>query len=148
MSGAVGHGLLLAGRMLLGGVLAYMGLHKAMDPIGFLKLVREYHMVEQAFWLNGIAAVVPWLEVFCGLLLIVGLAVRGTALVTLGMLIAFTALVAWRAVGLQTALQLPFCAVRFDCGCGGGVVWICHKLLENGAMMALAAGLVWAGRGK
>jgi hypothetical protein len=29
--------------------------------------------------------------------------------------------------------------VKFDCGCGAGEVYICHKLAENAALLLLAA---------
>jgi hypothetical protein len=36
-----------------------------------------------------------------------------------------------RALAIQSAQAIPFCAVKFDCGCGTGEVFICRKLLEN-----------------
>jgi len=47
------------------------------------------------------------------------------------MLVPFTVLVFRRALAIQSALAIPFCAVKFDCGCGTGEVFICRKLLEN-----------------
>ena len=64
-------------RWFLGAVFLYMGLNKALDPVGFLKLLNEYHLVNQPFLLNSLAAVLPWFEVFCGLLLLAGVGVRG-----------------------------------------------------------------------
>jgi hypothetical protein len=49
-------------------------------------------------------------------------------------------------VDLQAAGQLPFCAVRFDCGCGAGEVGICSKLLENGLLILLSLWLLIAPR--
>ena len=138
---------LAAGRILMGALFIYMGLSKALHPVAFLKLVRQYEMVSSPLLLNLIAAVLPWFEVFCGAVLVLGVATRGAALLTLGMLAPFTGLVARRALALQAAGGLPFCAVRFDCGCGAGEVYICHKLAENTLLMALAAALlVWGGR--
>src|SRR6476620_3739017 len=89
---AVDAGTVLA-RWILGGMFVYMGLHKALDPVEFLKLVRQYEMVNSSFVLNSIAAALPWFEVFCGLLLLTGVAVRGAALMLVAMLIPFTLLV-------------------------------------------------------
>jgi hypothetical protein len=86
--------------------------------------------------------IIPWFEVFCGLLLLAGIAVRGTALALLCLLLPFTGLVFHRALLLQTALAIPFCAVKFDCGCGTGAEFICRKLLENFLLILLAAGLL------
>ena len=74
----------------------------------------------------------------CGLLLLAGIAVRGSALLLLGMLVPFTLVVLKRALAIHAAKAIPFCAISFDCGCGGGAVVICHKLLENGFLMLLS----------
>jgi hypothetical protein len=42
---------------------------------------------------------------------------------------------------------MPFCTVKFDCGCGAGEVFICHKLVENTVLLLLAAWLL-TGRGR
>lgn len=131
-------------RWALGALFLYMGLSKAMQPVEFLKLVREYELVQTPFWLNTIAAALPWFEVFCGLLLLAGVAVRGTALLLLGMLLPFTWIVLQRALAMQAELAIPFCAVRFDCGCGAGEVLICHKLIENGLLILLSGWLLFS----
>jgi hypothetical protein len=95
-----------------------------------------------------VAAALPWFELFCGLLLVLGVAVRGTALVALLLLVPFTAVVLHRALGIQEATGLAFCAIRFDCGCGTGEVAICRKLVENGVLMALAMGMVMGRRSR
>ena len=137
----------VAARWLLGALFVYTGLEKGLDPVSFLKLVRQYDMVHAPFLLNSIAAALPWFEVFCGALLLAGIAVRGTALTLAGVLIPFTAVVWHRALVLQAARAIPFCAVKFDCGCGTGEVFICGKLLENAGLTLLALGLL-AGRGR
>jgi uncharacterized membrane protein YphA (DoxX/SURF4 family) len=134
-------------RWLLGATFVYLGLNKALDPADFLKLVRQYDVVENSLLLNSIAAALPWFEVFCGLLLLAGVAVRGTALMLILMLVPFTLLVFHRALILQAALAIPFCAVKFDCGCGAGVEFICRKLLENFLLLLLSVWLL-AGYGR
>jgi uncharacterized membrane protein YphA (DoxX/SURF4 family) len=134
-------------RWLLGAAFLYLGLNKALHPVEFLKLVRQYDLTQTAWLLNSVAAALPWFEVFCGLLLLVGVAVRGTALTLAVMLVPFTLLVLHRALLLQAALNIPFCAVNFDCGCGTGREFICRKLLENLVLFALSIWLL-AGRGR
>jgi uncharacterized membrane protein YphA (DoxX/SURF4 family) len=131
--------VLLVARMVLGVLYIYMGLNKALHPVEFLKLVRQYEMVDNPILLNLIAASLPWFEVFCGVLLLGGIAVRGTALLSLAMLLPFTVIVYQRALAIQTASALAFCAVRFDCGCGAGEVFICHKLAENALLIGFSA---------
>jgi len=134
-------------RWLLGGLFVYLGLTKALHPVEFLKLVRQYEMVGSPWLLNSIAAALPWFEVFCGLLLLAGVAVRGSALISLLMLAPFTLLILRRALALSAAKTIPFCAVAFDCGCGTGEVVACHKLVENCALIFLSAWLL-TGRGR
>ena len=140
ISNSLSHGFVgVFARWILGMVFVYMGLHKAFHPVDFLKIVREYNMVESHVALNFIAAALPWFEVLCGVLLLGGIAVRGSALILIAMLIPFTLSVLTRAMSIHTANAIPFCAVRFDCGCGAGEVIICHKLLENAFLILLSA---------
>lgn len=134
-------------RWLMGGLFIYMGLNKALHPVEFLKLVRAYEWVQNPLLLNSIAATLPWFEVFCGLLLVAGVAVRGSALMLLMMLVPFTLVVLQRALAMQAVLAIPFCAVKFDCGCGTGEIIICRKLIENGVLILLSGWLLM-GRGR
>ena len=127
-----------AARWILGAVYVYMGLNKAMQPVNFLKVLRQYDMFEGHIFLNVIATVLPWFEVFCGLLLAGGIAVRAAALTSLLMLVPFSLIVLDRAAAIHAAGTIPFCAIRFDCGCGAGEVVICHKLLENIGLILLS----------
>ena len=139
-------GTILA-RWILGGLFVYMGMVKALEPVHFLKMLHEYQIVDNHLALNCIAAALPWFEVFCGMLLLAGIAVRGTAMLIAGMLAVFTFVVLHRALGIQAAEAIPFCSVKFDCGCGGGAEFICAKLPENTGMFILSVWLL-AGRGR
>jgi uncharacterized membrane protein YphA (DoxX/SURF4 family) len=119
-----------------------MGVVKALDPVDFLKLLHEYHLLGSPQPLNTVAALLPWLEIFCGLLLVAGIAVRGAALTIAAMFATFTAAILHRALTMHAGLDLPFCAIRFDCGCGSGEVLVCAKVIENIAWFALASWLV------
>jgi uncharacterized membrane protein YphA (DoxX/SURF4 family) len=131
-------------RWLVGGLFLYMGLSKALQAVEFLKLVRQYDVVQSPLALNLIAAALPWFEMFCGALLLLGVAVRGSALVLIAMLVPFSLVVLRRALVIQDATGQSFCAIKFDCGCGAGEVLICRKLLENAGLVLLSAGLlVW-----
>jgi hypothetical protein len=104
-------------------------------------------MVSNPWLLNSIAGALPWFEAFCGLLLLGGVAVRGTAVMLVVMLVPFTLLVLKRALAIAGAKGLPFCLVKFDCGCGAGEVFICNKLLENSLLIFVACALA-AGWGR
>jgi uncharacterized membrane protein YphA (DoxX/SURF4 family) len=130
----------------MGMIFVYMGLNKALHPVDFLKILREYNMVENHLLLNLIAAVLPWFEVLCGLLLLLGIAVRGSALLLIGMLVSFSIAIIGRALAIHAAGSISFCEIRFDCGCGAGEVIVCHKLLENASLLFMSLLLV-IGRG-
>jgi uncharacterized membrane protein YphA (DoxX/SURF4 family) len=134
-------------RWVLGIFFIYMGLNKALQPVTFLKLVHQYDMVTNPLLLNSIAATLPWFEVFCGLLLVLGIAVRGAALMLVLMLVPFTIIVFRRALAIAAAHGIPFHTVKFDCGCGAGEVIIWHKMIENGVFFLLACWLI-SGRGQ
>jgi uncharacterized membrane protein YphA (DoxX/SURF4 family) len=139
--------LTVLSRWGIGAFFIYSGFVKAMHPVEFLKIIRQYEMVSNPFVLNSIASALPWFEVFCGLLLVLGVAVRGTVLMILAMLIPFTLAVLKRALAIHSVQALAFCAIKFDCGCGTGEEYICHKLVQNCGLILLAAWLL-AGRGR
>jgi uncharacterized membrane protein YphA (DoxX/SURF4 family) len=143
LTGIAREGAAVLARWWLGCVFIFMGLHKALPhPEYFLKLVRQYDMVTSPWLLNSIGAALPWFEVFCGLLLLFGLAVRGAALMLVAMLVPFTLIVLKRALAIAAVSGDPFCAVKFDCGCGAGEILICHKLVENTVLLLLSAWLL------
>ncbi len=134
-------------RWFVGAVFIYMGLNKTQDPQYFLKMVHAYKMVGAPFLLNSIGAVLPWFEVFCGLLLVAGVAVRGSALMLVAMLVPFTVIVTQRALAIAATQHMSFWKVKFDCGCGNGEVIIWQKVIENSVLFLLACWLL-AGQGR
>ena len=127
-------------RLILGGLFIYMALPKVGNPTDFLKLIRLYHMVPESppYLLNGIAIVLPWLEILCGAVLILGVFVRGAAASIAVMLAFFTPVILLRALSIHAADGTPFLQIAFDCGCGTGVVIIWKKLLANTGLLLLA----------
>jgi uncharacterized membrane protein YphA (DoxX/SURF4 family) len=125
LTGMARDAIALLARWWLGCVYIFMGLHKALPhPEYFVKLVRQYDMVTSPMLLNAIGAALPWFEVFCGLLLLLGVGVRGAALNSVIMLVPFTLIVLKRALLLAAVEGKGFCAVKFDCGCGARAVCI------------------------
>ncbi|MHC5210565.1 MAG: MauE/DoxX family redox-associated membrane protein [Planctomycetota bacterium] len=129
----------IVARWVLGGVFVYMGVAKIADPVAFLKAIRQFGVVEDTSptLLNLAAALLPWVEVWCGLLLVAGVAVRGTVLTLCTMLIVFTWAITMRAQDIHGTEGTAFCAIAFDCGCGGGIVNVCRKLTENTGLVLL-----------
>jgi hypothetical protein len=105
-----------------------------------MKLIREYHMIPagMGWMLNWAAATLPWIEIFCGILLIAGIALRGTATLLIVMLVVFTTAVLIRAIGIYHAQDIPFCAIKFDCGCGAGEEYTCAKVPKNTGLLLLS----------
>ncbi len=134
----------VSARAILGLLFIAMGLHKALDPADFLKAVHDYGWLDRSVSLTWVAALLPWFEVVCGGLLLIGLRIRGTAFLVFGMLALFSGLVLQRALHLHQTTGVPFCGIRFDCGCGNGEVLVCRKLMENTLLMGLSvAAYVW-----
>ncbi len=129
-------------RLLMGVLFVWMGSAKIQDPINFLKLMRQYHILDEqsGYWaMNLIAVVLPWMEVVCGAVLLAGVAVRAAGLVSAGMLLVFTPMILTRGLELfHQGAAANFCDVKFDCGCGAGEVFVCSKLLENSALLLAA----------
>jgi uncharacterized membrane protein YphA (DoxX/SURF4 family) len=138
---------LLIARLVLGGLFIYMGIAKLMDPVAFLKVVRQYQMLPEspAFFLNSTAIVLPWLEVITGTAMIVGLYTRGAAAILVVMLAVFTPAILMRTLASMAESGTPFFQVKFDCGCGGGEVIIWRKLMENAGLFVLAIYALFSG---
>ncbi|MFG0316829.1 MAG: MauE/DoxX family redox-associated membrane protein [Planctomycetota bacterium JB042] len=130
--------LSLLARLALGATFVWLGLAKLGALPEFLKAIREYHLVDHGRAMTFVAATLPWVEVFGGALLLLGVAVRGLSLVFLAVLAAVTFAIAQRGLDVAAADGIAFCAVAFDCGCGTGVENVCRKLSENGALMVCA----------
>lgn len=95
-------------RLALGLVFISAALPKIADPPGFAKAIWAYELFPP--WsLHPLALILPWLELFCGLALCLGMWVQAAALWVGGMLLAFS-------------LALSINLVRHhavDCGCFG-----------------------------
>ena len=133
---------LLLTRVALGGMMVWLGVAKIRDdPVIFLKLMRQYQLLDEQqhyYLMNLIAVVLPWIETVCGAALLLGVGVRSAGAISAAMLGAFTPMILLRGLELYSAGSDSFCAVNFDCGCGAGVVFVCHKLAENSGLLLLS----------
>jgi uncharacterized membrane protein YphA (DoxX/SURF4 family) len=131
---------LLLTRVVLAGLFLYLGAVKAMDPVEFLKPIREYHLVPETppVFLNLMAVVFPWVELVCAVALLSGLSVRGASVTLLALLIVFTGAVLLRSLAMYESGEVAYCGLKFNCGCGTGDVYVCSKLLENSGLIVLA----------
>ena len=94
--------------ILIGGVFIYAGALKAVDPVGFAIDIENYKILP---WPIGVrlAFYLPWLEIFCGLAVILRMLHRGAlGILTLSMLVFIGATMAAKVRGLD-----------ITCGCFG-----------------------------
>lgn len=94
--------------VIVGGVFVYAGVIKALDPVRFAHDIDNYKVLPWTF-AAGLAFYLPWLEIFCGLALIVRFLYRGALSILAALVLIFIgATVAAKARGLD-----------ITCGCFG-----------------------------
>jgi putative oxidoreductase len=125
-------------RLALGTVFIYAGLLKINDIISFAGNIAAYQLLPYAVTYVA-AAIIPWLEIVCGVMLICRYKVKAAAgLIILLDLVFIGALAAALARGLD-----------IDCGCfkqeGGAKTTVLQALLRDIALLA-AALAVFKGR--
>jgi putative oxidoreductase len=104
--------LILGIRLVLGGVFIWAAIHKIAYPADFAQDIYNYRMLPHTF-INFMALTLPWLEIICGVLIVLGIFVRGSAFLIGFMLFIFI-------------IAISFALVRgldISCGCfssGGG----------------------------
>lgn len=93
-------------RWFLGMTFIYASCHKVIDPSYFAKIMYGYELFP-AFSINLIAILLPHIEFYAGLFLIMGIYPRSAAILINGLLLAFI-----------TALSINMIrGHEFDCGC-------------------------------
>lgn len=93
-------------RWILGLIFIYASIHKITDPIAFSEVIYNYRIMPDML-VNFFAIWLPWLELFVGLSLIIGIFIKGGSLIISILSIAFTIVVG-------TAL---FRGLDISCGC-------------------------------
>ena len=125
-------------RLALGGVFVYAGAAKIFNPQLFAQEIDQYALLPHGF-LNLIALILPWLEFICGIMVVLGVWLRASALLTGGMSLVF-----FLAVSSVLVRGL-----KIKCGCFGTVgqsfVGPSHLWL-NGSAIFVAGWLGWHGK--
>ena len=123
---------------LIGGLFIYAGVLKVLDPVGFANDIDNYKTLPWAFGV-GLAFYLPWLEILCGLALILRRLYFGGLTILTGLLVVF--------IGASMAAKAR--GIDITCGCFGHVskdlsfTW--HLLLDFAILAALSI-LCWQGR--
>ncbi len=111
-------------RLVIGIVFIVASIDKIADPNAFAVSINNYKLVSPGFAMFS-ATVLPWVELLCGLGLVMGVLYRGSALLSLLMLVVFTVAI---LIALSRGLDI-------SCGCFtqdptvGKIGWV--KIGEN-----------------
>ncbi|MGD9344855.1 MAG: MauE/DoxX family redox-associated membrane protein [Candidatus Aminicenantes bacterium] len=97
-------------RLAVGGIFIWAGLLKVADPLEFAQDIANYRILSRDLSFL-IALVLPWLEILCGVLVIIGIFRTASALLLSGLLSLFLLLI---TVTLIRGLDV-------NCGCFGSI---------------------------
>ena len=95
-----------AARWVLGVVFIYASIHKILDPAAFAEAVYNYQILPDGL-VNLTALVIPWLELFLGVFLIIGFWMPGATVLSALLFMTFMAALAYN---LARGLDI-------SCGC-------------------------------
>ncbi|HUV30268.1 MAG TPA: MauE/DoxX family redox-associated membrane protein [Acidobacteriota bacterium] len=98
--------LTMFSRVLIAVLFIYASFYKIVEPALFAKSIWYYHLVPGKL-INLAALILPWLELFCGLALILGIVYRGAVVWVNVMTAAFI-------IALAYTIAL---GIDIDCGC-------------------------------
>lgn len=134
-------------RWLLGLLLVWGALGKLADLQAFHVLLAAYRLPLPASWLRGVAMVLPWMELLCGLLLIAGMHKRAALAWSLVMFAVFVVSTgqAW-ARGLQIAcgcLDLRVVGIERGSPTSALLESVEFAFLRAAVMAAVAGLLLW-----
>jgi len=117
-------------RLILGLTFIGASVHKIQDPEAFAQIIYGYYIFPE-YVINISAIIVPFLELFAGIALIIGVFPRGGLLIINGLLVLFIVIIGFNiARGHQ-----------FDCGCfsigqSGNVSSAAWLLVRDVAMLS------------
>lgn len=94
-------------RLIIGGMFIYVAYNKLINPEEFAKAIKNYDMLPLQV-INVMAIILPYIELFAGIFLILGIYKKGSsAIIAVSLFIFIVALTTAYARGLN-----------IDCGCG------------------------------
>jgi uncharacterized membrane protein YphA (DoxX/SURF4 family) len=121
--------LLLISRILLAGIFIVAGSLKISDPGGFGDAIENYRIFP-TIMINLVAITLPWIELICGILLLLGIIVKENIIVINSLLLIFLVII----------IAAVIRGLDIECGCFGtsdGAVVGIQKIIENFIMLLL-----------
>ena len=121
----------IALALVIGGAFIYAGALKVWDPVKFGEDISNFRIVP---WSVGVrmAFYLPWLEILCGLAVIVGWLRSGALAILTGLMVVFIA----------ATISAKMRGIDLDCGCFGaatsGLTFTWHMVID----FALLAGIL------
>ena len=122
-------------RLILGSLFIYAAIEKIIDPFGFAADIRNYEIFPTIFS-NSLAIYLPWIELYCGIFLLIGVFSRSSASIIAVLLVGFMfAIIAAMIKGLD-----------IECGCYR-TIWLASKVgfrkfIENLILFGLAIQII------
>ncbi len=124
----ISHPLLLSLlRVALGAVFIVASLDKIQNPEAFATSIANYRLLPYKL-INGIAIVLPWVELVTGTLLVLGVWIRASTMILWGLLLAFS-------VAISQALAR---GLDISCGC-----FSTNPVAERMSWWTLIWDLIW-----
>lgn len=122
-------------RIVLGGVFVYASWDKILDPAAFAQIIVNYQIVSSGI-ANLSALFLPWLELVCGICLIINRLPNGSAIIIAGLMVVFMG-----ALGYNI-----YRGIDVSCGCftlteeAPGSMWF--YMLRDVIFLAMAIGVM------
>ena len=125
-------------RIGLGLLFIYASAEKIYNPVGFADVIANYHILPTQF-INPAALLMPWVEFLCGVLLVAGVFVKGSAMIVNVLMAVF---IAAFFASLYRGLDI-------SCGCFSLDTSTKHKIwvyiVRDFAILAAGAWVFWYG---
>ncbi|MFH1823866.1 MAG: MauE/DoxX family redox-associated membrane protein [Candidatus Firestonebacteria bacterium] len=93
-------------RLIIGIIFIFASITKIIEPEYFKAVIAEYKILPDVF-VPLFAVILPWIELLCGMMLILNIFTRSNALIIIGILCVFT-------IGMSVNL---YQGIIHDCGC-------------------------------
>jgi len=114
--------------MMVGFIFIYASIDKIAAPAYFAGMIQNYQLIPDLF-INFAAIVLPWLELLCGMLLLIGIWHRSAALLITILMVVFI-------IAISSAI---FRGLDIECGCfGAGTSANWTRIIEDIFLLAFS----------